>query len=263
MPGAAVRLVHHDPVRGAERTLWLREHGYQPVWENPIGPDLLRALTESPPAAILIDLSRRPAQGRDLAVALRVRKGTRAIPIVFLEGAREKVRQIRRLLPDAVYTAWQDLPEELEAAIAKPPAEPVVPSSVFAGYSGTPLVKKLGIKPGMNVGLVHAPADFRATLGELPEKARLHGGPQPGCALTIWFADSRSEVEAEIERIAALVADGGLWIGWKKKASGQATDLTQQFVRDSGLAIGLVDYKICSIDATWSALLFTWRHKKS
>ncbi len=259
---ARIRLIHHDPRRGAEQAAWLNHRGYQTEWEIPVRPNILDELAGAPPEAILIDLSRRPAQGRDLAIALRVRSRTRGIPIVFLGGQPAKVNQIRTILPDAVFTTWEALPGPLDNAITEPLQDPVVPASVFAGYAGTPLVKKLGIKEGMHVALVGAPANFPETLGPLPPDVRLQDGPQPGCALTIWFAESKMEVRAEIQRIADLVGDGAVWIGWKKKASGQMTDLTQQLIRDSGLEIGLVDYKICSIDSTWSALLFTRRKLK-
>jgi hypothetical protein len=126
-----------------------------------------------------------------------------------------------------------------------------------AGYSGTPLPRKLGIKPAARVALVRAPADFAQTLGHLPEGARLsRTGTRD---LTIWFVRSIRELASGIERVTAAAGGGPLWIAWPKRASGVATDLSENAVRDAGLARGLVDTKVCAIDQTWSGLLFRRR----
>jgi hypothetical protein len=134
-------------------------------------------------------------------------------------------------------------------------------STSTAGYSGTPLVRKLGIKPDARVGLIGAPDGFDVTLGELPPgvlvQRRLGGRPFD---VIVAFFDRRSRLE---RRLAALVGaldpDGGLWIAWPKRASGVPTDLTDNVVRDLGLAIGLVDNKICAIDQVWSGQRLVYR----
>ena len=128
-----------------------------------------------------------------------------------------------------------------------------------AGYSGTPLPKKLGIKPGSVVALVGAPHGFRKMLGPLPEGAKLRAGAEKDCTLALWFTRSRKELERGMPRAAELAAHGPVWIIWPKQASGAATDLREQAVREAGLAAGLVDYKVCAVDATWSGLLFARR----
>ena len=129
------------------------------------------------------------------------------------------------------------------------------PSS-SAGYSGTPLPKKLGIKPGSVVALVGAPNGFRKTLGPLPEGAKLLAGADKDCTLTLWFTRSLKDLKQGIQRMARQAGHGPLWIIWPKQASGVATDLREQVVREAGLAAGLVDYKVCAVDATWSGLAF-------
>jgi hypothetical protein len=131
-----------------------------------------------------------------------------------------------------------------------------------AGYSGTPLPKKLGIKPGSVVRLVGAPRNFRKTLGELPVGAVLREDGREAASLTLWFLPSLKELEHGIQGIAARLETGSLWMFWPKKSSGVATDLTEQGVRGAGLSAGLVDYKVCAVDATWSGLLFTRRKGK-
>ncbi len=138
-----------------------------------------------------------------------------------------------------------------------------MPSSVLAGYSGTPLPKKLGIKPGSTVALVEAPPDFEQTLGVLPEGAKIDRGVKGKPDLIILFTTGRTELQARVPEVQRSMAHrGGLWLVWPKKASGVITDVSEPVVREIGLAAGLVDYKICEIDSTWSGLLFTHRRTK-
>lgn len=113
--------------------------------------ELLGVLKAQPPAALIIDLSRSPAQGRDLGVALRIHGSTRQVPLLFVEGEAEKVARVRQVLPDAIFTSWSGVAEPLKEVMARPPSDPVVPGSALAGYSGTPLPKKLGIKEGRDL----------------------------------------------------------------------------------------------------------------
>ena len=130
---------------------------------------------------------------------------------------------------------------------------------VSAGYSGTPLPKKLEIKEGTRVATVGAPADFAATLGTLPAGAKLRRGLPGPRDLTIWFVTSRRQLEADLRRVTPPRGQGSLWVAWPKKASGMRTDVTEEVLREVILPHGLVDRKVCAIDATWSGLLFSWR----
>jgi len=257
-----IRLIHWRADEARERAKLIRGAGYRVQFDIPGGMDFLRELCDRPPAAIVIDLTRLPSHGRDIAFGIRHTKSTRHIPLVFVAGDPEKVARIRRALPDAVFTPWSKIRSALRQAIAHPPAAPHVPTSVLAGYSGTPLPKKLGIKPQMIVSLIGAPPDFRKTLKDLPEGATLKNANGPRGELTLWFSRSRKEFEARIRKMAASLGDDRMWIAWPKRASEMKTDLTEQIVRDAALASGLVDYKVCAIDATWSGLLFCRRHRK-
>ena len=132
-----------------------------------------------------------------------------------------------------------------------------------AGYSGTPLPKKLGIKPGSVVRILGAPQGFRKTLGQLPEGVELKETMRGGASLTLWFIPTRKTLSAGMVRIASRLVSGSLWMIWPKQSSGMATDLREQDVRAAGLAAGLVDYKVCAVDETWSGLLFTRRKARS
>lgn len=129
-----------------------------------------------------------------------------------------------------------------------------------AGYSGTPLPKKLGIKPEITVGLVDAPDGFEGLLAPIPDGAVLKRQPRKACDLVIWFTRSASDLR-RIRAIAKLAATG-LWIAWPKKASGVPCDMNENDVRRVGLENGLVDYKIAAIDATWAGLKFAHRSKQ-
>jgi hypothetical protein len=228
-----------------------------------MAPAVLRQLNANPPAAVVIDLSRLPAQGRDMGLAVRHGKSTRAVPLVFFGGDVHKVGKIKQQLPDAEYATWRHFRSALKRAIANPPADPTVPASLLAGYAGTPLPKKLGIKEGFTVTIVGAPPDVADTLGELPTGTRLKRQLRGRSDLIIWFVRSKRDLERRIGRMAGAVGSGGMWIAWPKKTSGVVTDLTQVEVRRLGLASGLVDYKICAIDQTWSGLKFALRKSGS
>lgn len=132
----------------------------------------------------------------------------------------------------------------------------------MAGYSGTPLVKKLGIKPGQRIALLSAPTQYRRTLGPLPEKVGCAEGLSEKLDFIQLFVTSRAELKNRFAQAkGCLAADGSLWISWPKKASGVATDLNENAVREIGLALGLVDVKVCAVDETWSGLKFVFRLK--
>jgi hypothetical protein len=131
-----------------------------------------------------------------------------------------------------------------------------VSTAAAAGYSGTPLVRKLGIKPEARLGLIGAPDGFDGMLGELPPgvvvRRRLGGEPFD---VIVAFHERRAALQRRLPAlVAALDPAGGLWLAWPKRASGVATDLTDVVVRRLGLATGLVDNKVCAIDPIWSGL---------
>ena len=125
----------------------------------------------------------------------------------------------------------------------------------MAGYSGTPLVKKLGIKPDDRLGLVNEPRNFRAELEGLPATVKLVGEKEAEVAIV--FAGSMAEFKKAFATAAKRMTIAGMvWAAWPKKASGIQTDLDESKIRDFGLSIGLVDIKVCAINDTWSGLKF-------
>jgi len=267
-----VRLVHWNENEAAEKAATLRSAGFKVEWGGLDGAALLRNMRDHPPDAALIDLSRLPSHGRDVALAMRETRATHSIPIVFVGGAPEKVERIRQLLPDAHYTLWNDVPDALRRAMENPPAAPAKRTSRMSAYTSTPLWKKLDMKEDSTNVLINAPEDFVRLLDPLPPDSVLccatvdrdrsmklqewRASSSPFTAL--FFARSLSDLN---RHLADLAPSGSqvLWIAWPKRTSKVISDLNENIVRACGLALGLVDSKVCSIDATWSALKFTRR----
>jgi hypothetical protein len=130
-----------------------------------------------------------------------------------------------------------------------------VSAAAPAGYSGTPLVSKLGVKAGSKVAILGAPDGFDATLGELPEGvvvARRLGGSKD---MVIFFTTERRVLERRLDALRKAIApDGMVWVAWPKQAAKVPTDVTEDVVREVVLPTGLVYVKVCAIDATWSGL---------
>ena len=132
----------------------------------------------------------------------------------------------------------------------------------MAGYSGTPLAKKLGIKEGSRIALVNAPKDFQSTLEQLPDGVEFIKRPTKAIDIILFFVVTERALAKDFAKLAAtLTANGMIWIAWPKKSSGVATDLSFDRVQRIGLDAGLVDVKICAVDDTWSGLKFVYRLK--
>ncbi len=130
----------------------------------------------------------------------------------------------------------------------------------MAGYSGTPLVKKLGIKPGFRLMFINAPDRYDETLGELPEDVEIKAVLEPELDFIQFFTTDCAELETQFPILmAALSKSGILWISWAKKSSKVPTDVNENIVRDIGLENGLVDVKVCAVDEVWSGLKFVYR----
>jgi hypothetical protein len=131
----------------------------------------------------------------------------------------------------------------------------------MAGYSGTPLAKKLGFKEGFRAALLSAPPGFQRELDPLPNDVRIIAGTLPGgLDLILLFVQSQQTLRKEFPRLQRQLAENGmLWIAWPKKASGVSTDLSENNVRGIGLDAGLVDVTVCAVNDIWSGLKFVYR----
>jgi CheY-like chemotaxis protein len=255
---ARIRLIHWNGPEGRECKLRLASLGYEAEFnEGPGFLKLMRSIRSNPPDAFVIDLSRLPSHGREFAMSIRTSKATRAVPIVFVDGDPEKVARVRTLLPDASYTSWDRLKTALPRAIANAPKTPIVPPSHI--YTGRPTVEKLGIKEGMRVAVIGAPPGFADTLKPLPARVKLSAKPDAATDLFICVVRAQRELGAHLVTLSRAVGRQTLWMVWPKKASGVKSDVNGNIIRETGLASGWVDFKVCSLDDTWSGLAFKRR----
>jgi hypothetical protein len=132
----------------------------------------------------------------------------------------------------------------------------------MAGYSGTPLSAKLGVKPGFTILADGAPADYASLLAPLPDDVTFVKKLTKSVDLIHLFTKSAAELEAKLRSWRhRMKSDGTIWISWPKKASKVPTDITEDVIREIALPMGLVDVKVCAVDETWSGLKLVVRRE--
>lgn len=258
-----IRLVHWNADEAAARTKALERAGFIVQYSEKIDGAVMRELRAAPPAAFVIDLTRLPSHGKEVAAAVMASAALRTVPVVFAGGESAKVAALRAAFPSALFVDWEECAKEVKAAIARGPV--AVRAAAGAGYSGTPLPKKLGIKAGMRAGIVNAPAEFIKIATPMPEGAEFVNftfeKKNNECGIVIIFVKNRAELTAAAARMRARKDYQSVWFAWPKKASGVITDISDAEVRAAGLGAGLVDFKVCAIDATWSGLHFARKNR--
>ncbi|MFL6527066.1 MAG: DUF3052 domain-containing protein [Chthoniobacterales bacterium] len=132
----------------------------------------------------------------------------------------------------------------------------------MAGYSGTPLVRKLGIKPGEQIVAINAPKNYAQLLAGLPNGAQINSKVNEGVRFVHLFTGRRAELTRHLNRLRTSLDAGTLWISWPKKSSGLPTDVTEDVIRAEALPLGFVDVKVCAVDETWSGLKLMVRRTK-
>ena len=243
---ARIRLVHWKAAEAAALLDALRGGGHSVEYDEKVNSTDFRAFRQSPPDAFVIDLSRMPSHGREVAIYFRGQKAMRQVPILFVDGEPEKVAGIQKVLPDAVYTTSARVRSALREALKNRPASPVVPMQMMERYATRTVAQKLGIAVGTVAAVIDPPRNYAAVIGELPEGAVLEENPAAACAVTLWFVHG-----AQLPAVRKLAARTKLWILWRKGGV-----VTQHVVRESAAAVGLVDYKICALHEGWSGMLF-------
>jgi CheY-like chemotaxis protein len=253
-----VLLVHWNEAEAKERARSLKALGYKAKILFDSEKPHLAEIREHPPELFLIDLSRLPSQGREIAVHFRRAKATRNVPILFVGGDPDRVNTARKLIPDAQFAVWNEIRSAIKRAIKNAPRHPVVPSTM-ASYSASALPKKLGIRDNCSIMLINPPERFERKLDPLPAYTKIVDDPKHA-NVAVLFAMSLAELARDFASMASALPDKtALWIAWPKKASGVKTDLDGNIVREFGLDADWVDYKVCAIDETWSGLCFARR----
>jgi hypothetical protein len=247
-----VRLFHWRAEEAKPLIAVLRAGGYGVDYPGDKANGNWRSLRENPPFAAIIDLTRLPSHGRHVGAEIRATKSLRHIPIVFVDGDPEKVERIRKDLPDAVYTSGSRLLSALKRV--KPLADPVTPPRMMNRTDRT-TAEKLGIKAGARVALIDPPADYVRVLGKLPGDALLEEEPEETPPLTLWFVREPDGYLAGLGQMRKRALTSRIWIIYPKGRN--ASGLTQHIIREAALSVGLVDYKVCSVNEVWTGLLFT------
>jgi hypothetical protein len=255
-----VRLVCWNEELAAERARMLKRAGLD-ADASPFDPGgMITRLRENPPALMLIDLDRLPSHGRAVAIMVRTSKSMRHLPIVFAGGAEEKVALARAEVPDAVFTDWAKAAAAVKRAIKNPPVVFAKPVPHMERYTGSRLAKKLDLKAGTKAALIGAEDGFIELLGDLPEGVELQSRITAQTKLVIWFVRASHEIAAAFELACARMPEGcSVWIIYPKKAGNYRVDFNQNDIRLTGLEAGVVDYKICAVDADWSGMKFARR----
>jgi hypothetical protein len=253
-----VRLICWKQESAREHVARLEAAGFRVDGSAPQPGRMVGTVRDLAPDVLLIDLDRAPSHGKAVASILRQSKSVGRIPLVFAGGVPEKVADIRNQFPDAVFAAWDKVAPSLKKAAAHPPVAPVRPPPIMERYKGAPLLKKLDIKPGLTLALVAPPEGFEDLLGELPDNVTLQTRVTKETRLAIWFLRSRRELDVTADYLGARLQGGcSAWVVYPKQTGSYKVDFNLNDVRATMLEAGLVDYKICSVDADWTGLKFT------
>ncbi|RMH02220.1 MAG: hypothetical protein D6702_09330 [Planctomycetota bacterium] len=264
---ARLLLVHWRPAEAAAGVRMLRAAGHSVRIFDRKGGAGLGELRRRPPEALLIDLSRLPSHGREVAEWFRATRATRTLPLVFLGGTEEKVERARRQFPGAEFADWRRVRGAVRPPLRRPRRDPPPPrprDGGMPGYSGTRLPRKIGLRPGEPAILIDAPAGIEEKLAPLPAGTTLRRGARGRAPVVLLFVRNRAALERRFAAAERATAPGGrLWLVWPKKAGALAADLSQPAVRAFGLERAWVDYKVCAVDVDWSGLAFARRPRRS
>lgn len=219
---------------------------------------LARTLASAPPDAVVIHLGRLPSHGRAIALHLRERQATRSLPLVFVDGAPDKVARLAEELPDALYTTGGRLLADLPHA--RPGA--LVPAAASLAAPGKPVAAKLGLtEPGQRICVHGAPREFPALLGALPAGVVFTEEP---AEFTLFFAPDEDTLREALPELRRAARRGRLWIAWRKQGARKKPGaLTAPAIRERAAHAGLVDFKICSLGEEWSAMAFALRREST
>ena len=252
-----IRLIHWNASEAAAVIGLLEAAGHSVGHTGSIGSGIMKYLRADPPDAMVIDLTRQPSHGREIAVAVRTSKTIKHLPILFVDGDPEKVAAIRKVIPDGIFTTRSRLAAALKRA--RPVKDPVRPTPMRERFGNRTSAQKLGISAGMRVAVIDPPPDFERAIGVLPEGAALEENPREALRLTLWFTHHPDSVLARVKWMRSVAERSRLWILWRKN---KGDGLDGGFIRAVGIEAGLVDYKICSVNEVWSAMAFAVKKAK-
>jgi hypothetical protein len=251
---ARVRIVHWKAEEAQPLIDACRKCGADVEYDAVDFPALAKRIREKPPDIIVFDLMFRPSHSRESAAYLRRTKYARRIPFLFVDGEPGKVETLRALLPDAICVSRRQLGKAIRQASKE--FTPILPPTMEERYATRTVAQKLGIKEGIEAGVIDPPRNYSAVIGELPAKAELIEDPESIQSITLWFVTDVRACRAGILRMHSIASRTKLWILWRK---GMNDGLTDKLVREIANEAGLVDYKICALHEQWSGMAFAQR----
>lgn len=258
-----VRLIHWKAQEAEPCIAKLRRAGFTVEYEERPDYSHMRDWRKSPPDAFVVDLTRLPSHGREVATALRNYRDTRSVPLLFLDGEEEKVERARQTLPDAEFTTSRALIAAVKRAIGnrgRKDVPPVRPAAMMERYGSRSVAEKLGIKPNQKIALLDPPAHLEAIIDGLPEGVEWVEADDDRPEMGLYFVADADRVRSAFGLAKRQKNLKKLWIARRKplgkaKASVAAT-VSEDLVRETGIELGFVDYKVCAISDLWSGLLF-------
>ncbi len=250
-------LVHSRLAEAKPLIALLQRAGYEVHYGSDLKPLRASQLKTFNPIAAIVDLTRMPSYGKYWAAELRA-TSMKHLPIVFVDGVPEKIASVKLALPDATYATSAKLAAVL--AKIKPIANPVEPSRMMASTS--PNAVKLGIKANTRVAVFHAPPTYAKIIGALPEGVSFEEEPDEPAHVTLWFVREAEAYLTSLRSMGKIAAKTKLWVLYPKLKKGTTPKIAQNDVRESAIAMGLVDYKVCSVDETWTGLAFAVKTEK-
>ena len=245
-----VRVIHWKPEESGPLIARCEAAGFAVEYAPERFPEIARAIRQSPPDVIVIDLSRLPSHGRECAVALRTTKYSREIPLILAGGEATKVDAIRKLLPDVVFISYDGVCDAIRSA--RKVTNPVTPTPIMERYGNRTVAQKLGAKEGTAIAVIDAPRDYADVIGPLPEGAALLEEPETIEPITLWFIRDERTYQDVLPKMRKLAARTKLWVAWRKGSK----QFTGDMVRIQAINAGLVDYKICALGQSWSGMAF-------
>jgi hypothetical protein len=251
-----VRIIHWRAAESGPLIEACRAGGFEVEYDDVPFPALAKHIRHNQPDALVIDLTRLPSHGREVAMAIRRTKFSRHIPIVFVDGEPEKVAMVRSQIPDATFATRKQLCARIKAAIAHPVANPITPPGVMERYGSRTKAQKLGIKPGTTVAVIDPPRDYETVLGDLGEGVEIVENPASVHPVTLWFMRDPDAVLASLRRMRAIADKTRLWV---VRPKGPKSQLNENFLREACNEVALVDYKICAVNEHWTGIVFARR----
>jgi CheY-like chemotaxis protein len=255
---ARIRLLHWKAAEAGKYLAALAAADHSVQYDQDVDSASLREWRAQPPQAFVVDLSRLPARGREIAIALRQSPATRCVPLIFCDGAPEKIEETRAFLPDAIYCEFSKLRGALRQALSAPPLEVAIPVAMMQRYAARTTAQKLGIEAASTVSVVDPPRDLLAVLGALPAGVEFTEDEHSPAAVVLCFVHDLPTLQARMSELRSRAPTAKLWFCWRKgkSAAGGVSDTS---IRATGISLGLVDYKVCSLNPVWSGMLFARR----